>query len=78
MAVLEGRAVCANQSTMSVYDIGAALYFFGLAIILMIIGWCVYIRISPFHVIVNRIPGPSFYLPIIGNSLEFSGSLDRK
>ncbi|KAI9563271.1 hypothetical protein GHT06_010729 [Daphnia sinensis] len=32
--------------------------------------WWTYIRISPFHAAVNRIPGPKFYLPMLGNSLD--------
>lgn len=45
---------------------------------LAIIGWWIFIHTSPFHVTVNQIPGPKFYLPLIGNALDLSGGLDRK
>ena len=65
---------------MSLYNIGVASSFLSLFIIILfvIIGWWIYIRISPFHVKVNKIPGPKFHLPIVGNSIELIGGFDRK
>ncbi len=57
------------------YCLGTAFYIVGL-ILAIITGWWVYIRISPFHRAVNKIPGPRSYLPIFGNLFEFSGGLD--
>jgi len=65
---------------MPVYSYFVALCVVVLLFILAYIGWWIiwiYIHTSPFHVAVNRIPGPK-YLPLIGNSLEMFGGLDRK
>jgi cytochrome P450 family 4 len=43
-----------------------------LLFILAYIGWWIYIHTSPFHVAVNRIPGPK-YLPLIRNALKLAG-----
>ncbi|XP_046642004.1 cytochrome P450 4C1-like [Daphnia pulicaria] len=57
------------------FDFCAAV--FALGFILAFVSWCLYIRFSPFHVLVNRIPGPKFHLPLLGNSLELAGGLDN-
>ena len=64
---------------MSVINFCAAVCVLGFIIIFVFfLCWFLYIRSSPFHVIVNRIPGPKFHLPILGNSLELTGGLDSK
>ena len=60
------------------YNLAAFLCVLGLIVIFVIIGWLIYIRTSRFHILVNKIPGPSFYFPVIGNALEVAGGLDRK
>lgn len=62
--------------TMTVYNFFFAFCVIGLLLIFAYIGWWIYIRISPFYIAVNRIPGPK-YLPLIGNVLEIAGGLDR-
>ena len=62
---------------MFVYSLFVAFCVLGLLLILAYIGWWIYIQTSPFHVAVNRIPGPK-YLPLIGNALEIAGGLDRE
>ncbi|XP_032789185.2 cytochrome P450 4C1 [Daphnia magna] len=47
----------------------------GLLVIFAYIGWWLYIRTSPFHIAVNRIPGPKS-LPFIGNTFEIAGGLE--
>ncbi|XP_046450414.1 cytochrome P450 4C1-like isoform X3 [Daphnia pulex] len=61
---------------MSVYSYFVAFCVVALLLILAYIGWWIYIHTSPFHVAVNRIPGPK-YLPLIGNALELAGGLDQ-
>ncbi len=63
---------------ISLYNIGSVLGVLGSTTLCAIIGWCIYIRTSRFHVLVNKIPGPSFYLPVIGNALEVAGGLEGK
>ncbi|EFX88233.1 hypothetical protein DAPPUDRAFT_311745 [Daphnia pulex] len=60
----------------SFYSFCAAFFVIGLILVLAIIGWWIFIHTSPFHVTVNKIPGPKFYLPLIGNALDLSGGLD--
>jgi hypothetical protein len=62
---------------MTVYSLFVAFCVLGLLLILAYVGWWIYIHISPFHVAVNRIPGPK-YLPLIGNALDIAGGLDRE
>lgn len=62
---------------MLVYGFFLALCFLGLLLILAYLGWWIYIHTSPFHVAVNRIPGPK-YLPLIGNALDLAGGLDSE
>lgn len=63
---------------MLAYGFCAAVGAVGLFLLLALLGWWIYIHISPFHVTVGRIPGPRFYLPLLGNILEVAGRLDRK
>jgi hypothetical protein len=64
---------------MSVFIFCAAVCILGFLIIFaFFLCWVLYIHVSPFHVIANRIPGPKFHLPILGNSLELTGGLDSK
>ncbi len=62
---------------MSLYSVFVAFCVVALPLALSYIGWWIYIHTSPFHVTVNRIPGPK-YLPIVGNVLEIAGGLDRE
>lgn len=66
-----------RASSMLVWSFCVSLCIVGLLLILAYTGWWIYIHTSPFHVAINRIPGPK-YLPLIGNSLEMFGGLDRK
>ncbi|XP_046636787.1 cytochrome P450 4C1-like isoform X1 [Daphnia pulicaria] len=61
----------------SFYSFCVAFFVIGLILVLAIIGWWIFIHTSPFHVTVNKIPGPKFYLPLIGNALDLSGGLDH-
>lgn len=60
---------------MSFYSFLFVLFCIGLLLILTFIGWWIYIHTSPFHIAVNRIPGPA-NLPLIGNTLEIAGGLE--
>ena len=62
----------------AMYNFGVGICILGFILIFTFIGWLIYIRTSRFHVLVNKIPGPKFYFPFIGNSLEFVGGLDGK
>jgi cytochrome P450 family 4 len=62
---------------MSLYSVYVAFCFVALLLVLAYTGWLIYIHTSPFHVAVNRIPGPK-YFPIVGNALEIAGGLDRE
>lgn len=45
---------------------------------LVLLGWFVYVRyLSGLHVKAGAIPGPRFYLPVLGNLLDLSGGFDR-
>ncbi|EFX88388.1 hypothetical protein DAPPUDRAFT_311386 [Daphnia pulex] len=61
---------------MTLYSVFVAFCVVALLLVLAYIGWWIYIHTSPFHVTVNRIPGPK-YLPIVGNVLEIAGGLDH-
>ncbi|XP_046641989.1 cytochrome P450 4C1-like isoform X2 [Daphnia pulicaria] len=61
---------------MSLYSVYVAFCFVALLLVLAYTGWLIYIHTSPFHVAVNRIPGPK-YFPIVGNALEIAGGLDH-
>uniref|UniRef100_A0A0P4YCM9 Cytochrome p450 n=1 Tax=Daphnia magna TaxID=35525 RepID=A0A0P4YCM9_9CRUS len=62
---------------MLAYGFCAAVGAVGLILLLALLGWWIYIHISPFHVTVGRIPGPRFYFPLLGNILEVAGGLDH-
>ncbi|KAI9563274.1 hypothetical protein GHT06_010732 [Daphnia sinensis] len=62
---------------MLVYGFCATVFTVGLILLLALLGWWIYIHTSPFHVAVSRIPGPRFYLPVLGNTLEVVGGLDH-
>ncbi|KZS08909.1 Uncharacterized protein APZ42_027005 [Daphnia magna] len=63
--------------SMLAYGFCAAVGAVGLILILALLGWWIYIHISPFHVTVGRIPGPRFYFFLLGNILEVAGGLDH-
>jgi len=39
--------------------------------------WVLHTKTSEFHVQMNKLPGSSFYLPVIGDAWQLFGSLDR-
>ncbi|KZS12287.1 Uncharacterized protein APZ42_022387 [Daphnia magna] len=69
--------IVSSTGSMLAYGFCAAVGAVGLFLLLALLGWWIYIHISPFHVTVGRIPGPRFYLPLLGNILEVAGGLDR-
>ncbi|XP_057367282.1 cytochrome P450 4C1-like [Daphnia carinata] len=60
---------------MFLFHLAVVVSFIGLLVILICTGWWVYVRISPFHIAVNRIPGPKNF-PFIGNAFEIAGGLE--